>query len=108
VWTNLVENAVDAMGGSGVLTVRAAADGGDVVVQVSDTGPGIPPDVAARAFEAFYTTKAVGKGTGLGLDVARRIVVERHGGTITIDPVPVGARFTVRLPVRRPAGARAG
>jgi len=73
VWTNLIANAVDAMDGAGTLRVATRADGDDVVVEIGDTGPGMPPSVAARAFEAFYTTKDVGEGTGLGLDIARRI-----------------------------------
>jgi signal transduction histidine kinase len=101
VWTNLIDNAVDAMGGSGTLTVTTRSEGDGVVVEVADSGPGIPADVAARAFEAFYTTKDVGKGTGLGLDIARRIVVERHGGDISIDSRPGATVLRVRLP-RRP------
>ena len=84
VWTNLIDNAVDAMGGAGALKVTTRAEGDTVVVEICDTGPGFPPAVAARAFEAFYTTKDVGKGTGLGLDIARRIVVDRHAGAIDI------------------------
>ena len=100
VWTNLIDNAVDAMDGAGTLRVATRADGDGVVVEIADTGPGMPPDVAARAFEAFYTTKDVGKGTGLGLDIARRIVVERHGGTITIDSRPGETVLRVRIPIR--------
>ncbi len=73
------------------------------MVEVADTGPGMPPEVVDRAFEAFYTTKEVGKGTGLGLDIARRIVVDRHGGTITIDSGPGRTVMQVRLPVRPPS-----
>jgi signal transduction histidine kinase len=104
VWTNLVDNAVDAMEGSGTLTITTRLDDDHVVVEVADTGPGIPPEVAARVFEAFFTTKDVGKGTGLGLDIARRIVVERHLGTIGVASGPGGrgAVVRVRLPVRRP------
>ena len=105
VWTNLIDNALDAMDGTGTLRVSTRADGDGVVVEIADTGPGMPPEVAARAFEPFYTTKDVGKGTGLGLDIARRIVVERHGGTITIDSRPGGTVLPVRLPVRPPASA---
>jgi signal transduction histidine kinase len=104
VWTNLIDNALDAMGGSGTLRVATRAEGDGVVVEVGDTGPGMPPEVAARAFEAFYTTKEVGKGTGLGLDIARRIVEERHGGTIAIDSRPGGTVVRVRLPAKPPAG----
>jgi signal transduction histidine kinase len=102
VWTNLIDNAVDAMDGAGTLRVAARPEGDHVVVEIGDTGPGMPPQVAARAFEAFYTTKDVGKGTGLGLDIARRIVEERHGGTITIDSQPGDTVLRVRIPVRPP------
>ena len=102
VWTNLIDNAIDAMAGAGTLRLSTRAEGNDVVVEVGDTGPGMPPHVAARAFEPFYTTKEVGKGTGLGLDIARRIVVERHGGAITIGSRPGITVLQVRLPVRPP------
>lgn len=104
VWTNLVDNAIDAMDGSGTLRLTTRADGDGLVVEVGDTGPGMPPDVAARAFEAFFTTKDVGKGTGLGLDIARRIVVERHGGDISISSSDHGTVIRVRLPRRPHAG----
>jgi signal transduction histidine kinase len=99
VWTNLVDNALDAMGDRGVLRVATRRDGDHVVVEVGDTGPGLSPEVAARAFEAFFTTKDVGQGTGLGLDIARRIVVERHGGDIVIHPEPGNTVFEVRIPI---------
>ena len=103
VWTNLIDNAVDAMGGRGTLRLVTRAEGDDsVVVEIIDSGPGMPPKVAARAFEPFFTTKDVGKGTGLGLDIAQRIVVERHGGTIAIDSRPGQTTLRVRLPVRGP------
>ena len=106
MWTNLVDNAVDAMGGHGRLRVAAGAYDGSVVVEIRDTGPGLTPEVAARAFEAFFTTKDVGKGTGLGLDIARRIVVERHRGTITLESGAGETVARVTLPVdgapRRP------
>lgn len=102
VWTNLIDNAVDAMDGSGTLRVTACPDQNGVIVEVADTGSGIPPEVAAHAFEAFFTTKEVGRGTGLGLDIAQRIVVERHGGTITIDSRPGETVLRVRLPLRPP------
>jgi signal transduction histidine kinase len=103
VWTNVIDNALDAMDGTGTLRVATRFEGDSVVIEIGDTGPGMPPHVAARAFEAFYTTKDVGKGTGLGLDIARRIVVERHGGTITIDSRPGGTVLRVRIPVRPPS-----
>jgi signal transduction histidine kinase len=108
VWTNLIDNAVDAMDGAGTLRIATRADGRHVVVEIGDTGPGMPPHVAARAFEAFYTTKDVGKGTGLGLDIARRIVEERHGGTISIDSQPGATVLQVRIPVQPPSSHRSG
>jgi signal transduction histidine kinase len=106
VWTNLIDNAVDAMDGVGILRVTTRAEPGSIVIEIADTGTGMSPQVAARAFEAFYTTKDVGKGTGLGLDIARRIVVERHGGTIDIESRPGATLLRVTLPVegRRPSG----
>jgi signal transduction histidine kinase len=101
VWTNLIDNAVDAMDGAGTLRVASRVEAADIVVEVADTGTGMPPQVAARAFEAFYTTKDVGLGTGLGLDIARRIVEEHHGGTISIESRPGGTVMRVRLPIRR-------
>jgi signal transduction histidine kinase len=102
VWTNLVDNAIDAMGGEGTLTVSARPDeaAGWVVVEIADTGPGMPPEVQAHAFEPFFTTKDVGKGTGLGLDISRRIVVERHSGDIDIESGTGGTLVRVRLPQR--------
>jgi signal transduction histidine kinase len=105
VWTNLIDNAIDAMDGAGTLRLATRAEGADVVIEIGDTGPGMPPDVAARAFETFYTTKDTGKGTGLGLDIAQRIIVERHGGTITIDSRPGETVLRVRIPARQ-RGAR--
>jgi signal transduction histidine kinase len=99
VWTNLVDNALDAMGGSGTLRVVTRREGDEVVVEICDTGLGMPPEVVARAFEAFFTTKDVGQGTGLGLDIARRIVTERHGGQILIHPEPGKTVMEVRLPL---------
>ena len=109
VWTNLVDNAVDAMDGEGTLTIVARGEGDHVVVEVHDTGTGMTDEVKARVFEAFFTTKEVGRGTGLGLDIARRIVVERHHGVIDIDTRPGATVVRVRLPVRMagPAGRAA-
>jgi signal transduction histidine kinase len=104
VWTNLIDNAVDAMEGDGKLTLSTRVEGDGIVVEISDTGPGMPAAVVARAFEPFFTTKDVGKGTGLGLDIARRIVVERHGGAIAVDSPTFddrGTTFRVTLPVRQ-------
>jgi len=98
VWTNLVDNAVDAMDGEGTLRVVTRREPDAVVVEIGDTGTGMSAEVVARAFEAFYTTKDVGKGTGLGLDIARRIVVERHRGELEIDSAPGRTVMRVRLP----------
>jgi signal transduction histidine kinase len=100
VWTNLIGNAVEAMDGKGTLRLSTRAGQNDVVIEVADTGCGMPPDVAARAFEPFFTTKDAGKSTGLGLDIARRIITERHGGTIDIDSRPGQTVLRVRIPVR--------
>ena len=102
VWTNLIDNALDAIGGVGTLRLTTRVEQDYVVIEVGDTGPGMPPQVAARAFEAFFTTKDVGKGTGLGLDIAQRIIVERHGGTIAIDRRPGETVLRICLPSRPP------
>ncbi len=101
VWTNLIDNALDAMDGDGTLRLATSLDGDEVVIDITDSGPGIDPDVQLRVFEPFFTTKDVGSGTGLGLDISRRIVVERHGGTISFDSVPGSTTATVRLPTHR-------
>lgn len=98
VWTNIIDNAVDAMEGSGTLTVRTARDDDRLVVEIRDTGPGIPPDVRRRIFEPFFTTKPVGQGTGLGLDVTYRVIVTRHHGDIQVASVPGDTCFRVLLP----------
>jgi signal transduction histidine kinase len=100
VWTNIIDNAVDAMDGRGTLRISTRAIDGGVVVEIADTGPGMPPEVQARAFEAFFTTKDVGKGTGLGLDISRRIVTDRHRGQIAIDSGPGQTVLRVVLPIR--------
>jgi signal transduction histidine kinase len=100
VWTNLIDNAVDAMGDGGTLRVRTRYDpGGWVVVEIGDSGPGMTDETRQHAFEPFFTTKPVGKGTGLGLDISRRIVVDRHGGEIAIDSRPGDTVLRVSLPV---------
>ena len=98
VWTNLLDNAADAVAGGGSVGVRAFREGDAVVVEVWDDGPGIPPEIRGRVFEPFFTTKDVVSGAGLGLDVARRVVVGR-GGSITVESGPKGTRFRVRLPL---------
>ncbi|HEY5881015.1 MAG TPA: ATP-binding protein [Nakamurella sp.] len=100
VWTHLIRNAADAMKGSGELTVRVGRVEEGVLVQIADTGPGMSDAVRAHAFDPFFTTKGVGEGTGLGLDVSRRIVVDSHGGAIDLASGPSGTVARVRLPVR--------
>jgi signal transduction histidine kinase len=101
VWTNLIDNAVDAMEGHGTIRLRTRLDSpGWVVVEVEDTGPGMSAETAKRLFDPFYTTKPVGQGTGLGLDISHRIVVDHHHGEISVDSAPGRTVFRVRLPVR--------
>lgn len=102
VWTNLIDNAVSAMtqdGGGGTLTVRTARDGESALVEFADTGPGVPPEIREQIFDPFFTTKPVGAGTGLGLDISRRIVVDKHHGTLRLESAPGNTRFQVRLPL---------
>ncbi len=100
VWTNLIDNAIDAMDGEGRLEIKTSRDGeGCVVVEITDSGSGIPKELRNRVFEPFFTTKGVGEGTGLGLDIVRRIVARRHGGDIRVDSEPGRTRFQVRLPI---------
>jgi signal transduction histidine kinase len=100
VWTNLIDNAAQAMGGEGTLTIRTAREDDRVLVEIGDTGPGIPRDIQQRIFEPFFTTKPVGEGTGLGLDIAWRIVVKKHHGDLRVESVPGDTRFQVRLPIQ--------
>ena len=102
VWTNLIDNAVDAMDGAGTLRVSCAARDQVIVVEIADSGPGVPAEVLPHVFEPFFTTKDVGRGTGLGLDISRRIIVERHGGDITIERMGDETVFRTTLPVRAP------
>jgi signal transduction histidine kinase len=99
VWTNLIDNAADAMKENGKLTVRALRENDYVLVEIADNGPGIPPEVQSRIFEPFFTTKGVGEGTGLGLDVVHRIV-RKMRGLITVNSVPGDTRFQVRIPIQ--------
>jgi signal transduction histidine kinase len=107
VWTNLIVNALDAMGAEGRLTLRTGTDGECAVVEIGDTGPGIPDELRNRVFEPFFTTKPVGHGTGLGLDVSWRIVVKRHGGDLRVTSRPGDTRFTVLLPLTEPTAPAA-
>ena len=98
VWTNIIDNAVDAMEGAGELRIKTFVEGDCAIVEIGDSGPGIPPDNQSRIFEPFFTTKGVGDGTGLGLDTALRIV-RKHRGSINVNSRPGDTRFQVRLPI---------
>jgi len=100
VWTNLIDNAIDALGGRGHIWVRTSRERDTVCVEIADDGPGIPPEVQSRIFEPFFTTKGVGDGTGMGLETAYRIVVEDHRGDIQVESQPGDTRFQVFLPLR--------
>jgi signal transduction histidine kinase len=100
VWTNLIDNAVDAMSGEGTLTIRTARDGDNALIEVIDTGPGVPEELRRRVFEPFFTTKGIGRGTGLGLDVSYRVITTRHGGDLRVVSQPGDTHFQVRLPLR--------
>ena len=102
VWTNLIDNAVAAMEGEGTLTIRTNRDDGWAVISICDDGPGVPEDIRARIFEPFFTTKPVGEGTGLGLDISWRIVINKHHGDLSLESVPGDTRFIVRLPLDPP------
>jgi signal transduction histidine kinase len=102
VWTNLLDNAIDALGEGGTITIATHADGDCAVVEIVDDGPGVPEELAGRIFDPFFTTKDVGHGTGLGLATARRIVVDRHDGSLTLDAQPDRTVFRVRLPFTQP------
>src|ERR1700733_6552097 len=104
VWTNIIDNAIDSMGGKGELRVRTYREDDCVVVEIGDNGPGISPVVRPHIFEPFFTTKAVGQGTGLGLDTVQRIV-RKHRGNIQVHSKPGDTRFQVRLPLSESAAA---
>ena len=99
VWTHLIDNAIAAMGDEGTLVLDVHQESDWVVVEVADSGPGIPPEVQGKIFDPFYTTKAPGEGTGLGLSLCHGIVVEKHRGQITVDSQPGETRFIVKLPI---------
>ncbi|SPE55792.1 Cyclic nucleotide-binding protein [Verrucomicrobia bacterium] len=104
VWTNLIDNAIDAVDGSGKICVGTFVEDNQVVVEIMDNGRGIPPEIQSRIFEPFFTTKGVGSGTGLGLLISHRIIADRHGGEIEFESKPGETRFKVRLPATRSAG----
>jgi signal transduction histidine kinase len=101
VWTNLIDNAIDAVKGAGKICVGTCLEDNQLVVEIVDDGPGIPAHVQAHLFEPFFTTKPVGSGTGLGLIISNRIVADRHGGEIEFESNPGETRFKIRLPVQR-------
>jgi signal transduction histidine kinase len=102
VWTNLIGNAIDAMGGKGTLRIRTHLEPRNALIEIIDSGPGIPPEIRSRIFEPFFTTKGVNEGTGLGLDIAYRIVTN-HRGDITFESKPGETRFCVHFPLGRAA-----
>jgi signal transduction histidine kinase len=99
VWTNLLDNAIGALGSGGTITITTRRDGDRAIVEIADDGPGVPEEIQDRVFDAFFTTKDVGAGTGLGLSTARRIVVERHRGSLTLESRPGATTFRVSLPL---------
>ncbi|HVF25865.1 MAG TPA: ATP-binding protein, partial [Anaerolineales bacterium] len=99
VWTNIIDNAVDAMNGKGEISLRTYAEDDHVVVEITDNGPGIPEEIQARIYEPFFTTKPPGKGTGLGLHISHDIVVNRHHGQLLVESKAGGTKFKVILPV---------
>ena len=99
VWTNIIDNAVGAMQGSGMLTLKTFRRDPWIVVQIIDDGPGIPPDVQPKVFDPFYTTKAPGEGTGLGLNISHNIIVQKHKGEIEVRSRPGRTCFEIRLPL---------
>jgi len=103
VWTNLIDNAIDAVNGRGEVRIRTRREDHQLLVEIHDNGPGIPEQVRAHLFEPFFTTKGVGKGTGLGLIISYRIVADRHGGEIEFESAPGHTVFFVRLPMTRKA-----
>lgn len=99
VWTNIIDNAIDAMNGKGEIVLRAFKEDAAVVVEIVDNGPGIPKDIQSKIFDPFFTTKPVGSGTGLGLNISHNIIVQKHRGKITVSSQPGKTCFTVRLPI---------
>ncbi len=100
VWTNLLANAIEAMGETGTITVTTRADGNCAEIDIADDGPGIPEEIQRHIFDPFFTTKDVGQGTGLGLDTTRRIVVDRHHGSLNVESKPGHTVFRVRIPIQ--------
>jgi signal transduction histidine kinase len=104
VWTNILDNAIGALGEEGTITITTMPENGCIKVDIADDGPGIPADVQHRVFDPFFTTKPPGSGTGMGLDTARRIVEQRHGGSLTFDTGEAGTTFHIWLPLEGKKG----
>jgi len=98
VWTNIIDNATAAMDGNGNLTVKTSRQNSWVVIEITDSGPGIPQEIQEKIFDPFFTTKAPGEGTGLGLSISHNIVVQKHKGEMSVHSSPRGTRFEVKLP----------
>jgi signal transduction histidine kinase len=101
VWTNLVHNALQAMGNKGVLKIDVKHQANAISVSITDSGPGIPPEIMPRIFEPFFTTKPPGEGSGLGLDIVQKIL-EKHQGALQVESVPGQTKFTISLPIEIP------
>jgi signal transduction histidine kinase len=100
VWTNIIDNAIDAMDGKGEITLKTYSEDHHVVVEIVDNGPGIPQEIRSRIFEPFFTTKPPGKGTGLGLHISHDIVANRHHGQLLVESKPGETRFKIILPMK--------
>ena len=103
VWTNIIDNAIEAMAGQGKIWIRTSQEYDCILVEIIDNGPGIPPDIQPQIFEPFFTTKGEGVGTGLGLDISRRIIDKVHHGSISFTSEPGKTLFQVRLPISLPS-----
>ncbi|MGD8796417.1 MAG: ATP-binding protein, partial [Thiohalophilus sp.] len=99
VWTNIIDNAIDAMNGEGTLIVRARKEEPWVVVEIEDDGPGIPQQNLSKIFDPFFTTKGPGEGTGLGLNISRNLIVQKHKGQMSVISEPGSTCFSIRLPI---------
>jgi signal transduction histidine kinase len=99
VWTNIIDNAIDAMAGQGALVLRTREENPWIVVEIEDNGPGIPEENQTNVFDPFYTTKSPGEGSGLGLNISRNLIVQKHQGQISVSSEPGKTCFTVRLPI---------
>jgi signal transduction histidine kinase len=99
VWTNIIDNAIDAMDGKGTLVLRTRKDDPWVVVEIEDSGRGIPEEIQSKIFDPFFTTKGPGEGTGLGLNISHNLVLQKHRGKISVESRPGRTSFSVRLPI---------